>query len=100
MISASVCTTYAFASADVRNVLVRTLPRRRTRYLSFRLVMLAMVLIEKGWHIYKIHHPSGFYKVIGVRLVHSYFKLLMLNIMLVPTARLELAQPKATTPSR
>ena len=48
----------------------------------------------------KIHHPSGFYKVIGVRLVHSYFKLLMLNIILVPTARLELAQPKATTPSR
>ena len=48
----------------------------------------------------KIHHPSGFYKVIGVRLVHSHFKLLMLNIILVPTARLELAQPKATTPSR
>ena len=31
----------------------------------------------------KIHHPSGFYKVIGVRLVHSYFKLFMLNIILV-----------------
>ena len=95
MISASVCAAHAFASADVRNVLVRTLPRRRTRtrYLPFRLVMLAMVLIEKGWCISKIHHPSGFYKVIGVRLVHGYFKLLMLNIMLVPAAGFELATP-------
>ena len=56
--------------------------------------------LKKRMVYLKIHHPSGFYKVIGVRLVHSYFKLLMLNIILVPTARLELAQPKATTPSR